>query len=333
MLILGPLHSTSFNIKNFYILLVCASLLAITIVLQVIIGFWVNSLMLLASATHMLADFLFLFSSAVVVKLSSRPQNISRTYGYARLEVLASFANGIILLVIASQILFSLLEINISSLMEIFHGEHKGELFESSNHMHGISNIDSNNTKSIVLLSLFMLFINFLVSFLIYYARRENLKTTKNTLLLESTFLHMINDTVAIAITLIGALIIMYTNYKDIDIIFSAILCLLILRLSYKIIKKSSSILLDFTPKHININDFKESLLKNLPECSNIFHIHIWSLNETEILANFSILTKENINLEELLSKIKQHIKERYNICHSFIEIKINNQNNCNITN
>jgi cobalt-zinc-cadmium efflux system protein len=343
MLMLGPIHSNYFSKKNFLILIFCSILLAISVFSQAILSFYFNSLMLLASATHMLADCVFLISSAVVLKLASKPQDTRKTYGFARLEVLASFANGVILLIIASQILFSLFERNLEGVLDFFHNimhqDHSSHnhLDEDSHnthsgHSHSIT-LNSSNAINVLYLSGFLLIVNIVVSFSIYFARKENIKKTKNILLLESTLFHMLNDMIATLITFCGALIILYTDYKYTDALFSIILCVLILRLSFQIIKKSSFILLDFTPKSININEFKDYLQKNIKGCQNVFHIHIWQLNESDYLANFSVLIDQSQDIDVLIIDIKKHIKDRYNIKHSFIEVKLEADNSCSVIN
>src|SRR4029077_5282653 len=61
------------------------------------VGWWSNSLALVADAGHMLADAAALGLAIFAPRLAAQARTRSRTYGYRRAEVLAAFGNGIAL--------------------------------------------------------------------------------------------------------------------------------------------------------------------------------------------------------------------------------------------
>jgi cation diffusion facilitator family transporter len=73
------------------------------------VEFWVglstNSLGLLSDAFHMLCDNVSLFYSAMTALLSRQPPTAQFPYGFARLELVTSFTNGVLLLYIALNLL------------------------------------------------------------------------------------------------------------------------------------------------------------------------------------------------------------------------------------
>ena len=69
-------------------------------------GLYSNSLALLADAAHMLTDLAALGISLFALHISTRPATHEKTYGYLRAEILAAFANGIFLILIAVYILY-----------------------------------------------------------------------------------------------------------------------------------------------------------------------------------------------------------------------------------
>jgi cobalt-zinc-cadmium efflux system protein len=69
-------------------------------------GILSGSLALLADAGHMLTDTMALALSAIAFRVSSRPADEKRSYGYQRFQILAAFVNGLSLLVIVGWILF-----------------------------------------------------------------------------------------------------------------------------------------------------------------------------------------------------------------------------------
>src|SRR3546814_9422794 len=69
-------------------------LTATFLVAEVIGGLLTNSLALLSDAAHMATDVIALTISLIAVRLSRRPPDAKRTYGYARMEALGAMVNG-----------------------------------------------------------------------------------------------------------------------------------------------------------------------------------------------------------------------------------------------
>lgn len=70
-------------------------------VAEVVGGILSGSLALLADAGHMLTDFASLLLAWLAFRLSRRPADWKRTFGFDRFSVLAGFVNGLSLFVIA----------------------------------------------------------------------------------------------------------------------------------------------------------------------------------------------------------------------------------------
>ena len=72
---------------------------------QVIVGWWTNSLALLADAAHLFVDTAGVGLSLLAVWFAERPATPEKTYGYYRVEILAALVNGVVLCVLAIVIL------------------------------------------------------------------------------------------------------------------------------------------------------------------------------------------------------------------------------------
>ena len=81
-------------------------LTATFLVAEVIGGLVTNSLALLSDAAHMMTDVIALGVSLFAVRLSRRPADSRRTYGYARMEALGAIVNGGLLFLVAGYILW-----------------------------------------------------------------------------------------------------------------------------------------------------------------------------------------------------------------------------------
>jgi cobalt-zinc-cadmium efflux system protein len=77
---------------------------------EVIGGIVAGSLALLADAGHMLTDFASLALAWFGFRLSRRPADWKRTYGFDRFQILVAFANGLALFAIAAWIVYEGIE-------------------------------------------------------------------------------------------------------------------------------------------------------------------------------------------------------------------------------
>ena len=74
----------------------------LTLVVEVVAGWWTNSLALWSDAGHMLGDVGALALSFAAVRLAARPPSPEKTWGWHRSEILAALANGVTLIVVAA---------------------------------------------------------------------------------------------------------------------------------------------------------------------------------------------------------------------------------------
>ena len=76
------------------------------LIAEVVGALLTNSLALLSDAAHMGTDVLALAISLVAVRLSRKPADAKRTYGYARMEAIGAVINGGLLFLVAGYILW-----------------------------------------------------------------------------------------------------------------------------------------------------------------------------------------------------------------------------------
>src|SRR5713101_8737163 len=77
--------------------------LAVTAVycaVELIGGYYANSLALLSDAVHMLTDIAALCLGMLTLWISTRPASSAKTYGYLRAEILGALLNGLFLWVL-----------------------------------------------------------------------------------------------------------------------------------------------------------------------------------------------------------------------------------------
>src|SRR5262245_16177469 len=97
----GHVHRHANNERR---VLLAAALTGAFMVIEAAGGIYAGSLALLADAGHMFADFASLALAWFAFRLSRRPADHHRTYGFERMQVLVAFGNGLALFIIAGWI-------------------------------------------------------------------------------------------------------------------------------------------------------------------------------------------------------------------------------------
>ena len=73
---------------------------------EFIAGFWSNSLALIADAGHMLTDVGAIGLALFAAWFAKHPPSAQKTYGYYRLEIMAAFMNGLLLVLVSLYIFY-----------------------------------------------------------------------------------------------------------------------------------------------------------------------------------------------------------------------------------
>lgn len=247
-----------------------------------------GSMALLSDATHNLSDVLSLIISYIANKLTQRKASNSQTFGFKRSEIIAAFINSATLIVLAFFIL-------IKGMQRFFN---PAEI--AANWVIWLA------IASIVVNGLSVLFI------------RNDVQDNMNV---KSAYLHLFSDMLTSIAVMIGGLAMKYLHWFWVDSVFSLAIAIYLLYSSWAFFKSSLRIIMQFTPEHVNI-DAIVSKLQQLQGVKNIHHVHVWQINEHDIMFEAHIDIKSDIKITEfewILEKIKEVLLQ-FNIEHFTIQ-------------
>ncbi|GAB62096.1 cation efflux transporter [Candidatus Jettenia caeni] len=273
-------------------------------IFEVIGGIITNSLALISDAGHMLTHIFALLISLFALLFAARPPTVKKTYGFYRLEILAALFNGVILFVITLWIFY-----------EAYHRFMHPETISSG---------------KMFVVACVGLIANVACAYILMKGGHDH---GGHSLNIKSAFIHMIGDTISSIGVIVGAVIIYYTHWFIIDPIISVMLCVLILIWSYKLVMESVDILLEATPREINIDKVAESL-RQIPGIDDVHDIHIWTITSGMYSMSAHIDTKDMMISEttKLSKMINCVLSDKFRIGHTVIqfgcECKINNEHN-----
>ncbi|TKJ46459.1 cation transporter [Candidatus Aerophobetes bacterium Ae_b3a] len=265
---------------------------AIVMGIEVVGGFLTNSLALLSDAGHMLTHLFALGMSFFAIVLAARPVTKEKTYGFYRAEILVAFVNGIVLLFLTAFIFYK-------AIFRIISPQPVAEL-------------------QMLLVAILGLAANGAGIFLLHGIGREDINV-------KSAFLHLIGDTASSVAVVLGGLIIYYTDNFLIDPLVSILICILILIWAGKLLAESTNILLEATPKHVDIDEMVSFIKRRVPGVKAIHHVHVWVIT-SHMYAMTAHVIVEDITVNQshkILEKINQLVANEFDISHTNIQFEV----------
>ncbi len=248
-----------------------------------------GSLALLADAGHMLTDTAALALAYGAFRLSRKPPDSKRTYGYARFQVLAAFVNGVVLFGIFGWIIFEAFE----------------RIREGSEVL----------PVPMLIIATLGLVVNLIAFKILHAGSRDNLN-------IRGALLHVILDLLGSVGTMAAGLVIYFTGWMLIDPILSIGLAALILPSAWALVKKATHILMEGTPDSFDVGALKNDLLDNIPGLKDIHHVHVWLLTAETPLLTMHATVEDLKQSEKTLLAIKKRLLEKHTIGHSTIQIE-----------
>jgi cobalt-zinc-cadmium efflux system protein len=194
-------------------------------------GFLSGSLALLADAGHMVTDFASLTLAWYGFRLSRRPADWKRTYGYDRFSVLVAFVNGLALFVIAAWI--------------------------ASEAWQRLSERPVVLAGMMFWVALAGLAVNVLAFWVLQGGDRKNLN-------IRAAALHVAGDLLGSIAALAAAIVIMTTGWMPIDPILSILVALIIVGSAWRVVGESSHILLEGAPSGHPLSRCRRGPARNL---------------------------------------------------------------------
>ncbi|TDD99639.1 cation diffusion facilitator family transporter [Flavobacterium cellulosilyticum] len=258
-------------------------------VAQVIGGLISGSLALLSDALHNFSDVLSLVFSYVAHKLSQKEASINQTFGYKRAELIAAFVNAMTLIIVAFFLIYEAIE--------------------------RFFNIHTIASDLVIWLSLLGIIVNGLSVIMLKNDADKNLN-------MKSAYLHLFTDMLASVAVLIGGLLMKFFQWYWVDSVLTLLIAIYLLFVGFDLLKKSTQMLMLFTPSHIDIKEIITEV-HTIPGIEKLHHIHVWYLNEDELHLEAHLECQEDIKMtefNEILQKIEHVLFEKFQINHINIQ-------------
>jgi len=240
--------------------------------LEIVGGYFTNSIAILSDAVHDLGDSLSLGLAWYFQKMAKKGNDNSYSYGYKRFSLLGAIINSIVL-VVGSFLILS------AAIPRLFHPQetHVGGMF---------------------LLAIVGVLVNGAAVLRLKKGHSINEKVVS---------LHMLEDVLGWAAILVGSVIMYFFYVPIIDPIMSVVIAIFVLSNVYKNVRQSLHIILQGIPEEVDITDISEHL-KRLEGIENVHDLHVWSVDGTYNVLTVHVVLSAALAMEKL-AELKDTIR------------------------
>jgi cobalt-zinc-cadmium efflux system protein len=258
-------------------------------VVELAAGFYTNSLALIADAAHMLTDLAALALSLLALKIAARPATHEKTFGYVRAEILAALANGVLLVLISVYIFYEAYERFLAP--------------------------PAVKSGQMLVVAVLGLAANLTTAGLLYRSQHESLN-------IRGAFLHVVGDTLGSVGAILAGIIMVFWQWYMADPLISVIVALLVLYSSWNLVHESVDVLLEGTPRNLNISSILADL-GSVPGVISVHDLHVWSIASNMPAMSCHIVLSRGPDPGGVLSVLSSLMRDKYHIEHTTIQIEI----------
>ena len=257
---------------------------------EVVGGLLTGSLALLSDAAHVFLDVFALALSYTALRLAALPPDDRHTYGFHRFQVLAALANGVTLFLAAF-----------------------GIFREAWERFRNPSPVLAGPMLAVAAIGL-------IVNLVVALVLREH---DHDDLNVRSAFLHVLGDALASVGVMVGGVIILFTGWYWVDTVISALIALLILSGSGRILRESLHILIEGAPHGMTASGVSEAMGR-VPGVWEIHDLHVWTVSPgyTALSAHVVLADQALSQAQDLMTELKAMLAAEFGIQHTTIQFE-----------
>ena len=269
-------------------LIAVLGLTASFMIVEAVVGFLTNSLVLIADAGHMLTDVAGLSLALLAIWFAQRPATARKTYGYYRAEILGALANAMLLFAISGYIFYE-----------------AAQRFQ-----------DPPEVSSVPLLVVASLglCVNIVGAAMLIGGAKESLNV-------RGAFLEVAGDFLGSLGAIAAGIIIITTGWRYADPLFAAAVGLFILPRTWNLLRGALDILFEGTPSHIGMPDVQQTML-GVEGVQSVHDLHVWTVTSGFVALSGHVEVRDNVDGAAILVAMRSRLHDRFDIDHVTIQVE-----------
>jgi len=253
------------------------------------VGGWLTtSLALLADAGHMLTDVAALGLTLGAIWFAARPATAKKTFGWYRLEILAAFVNGLVLVLISIWVIYEAIE-----------------RWQSPPAVLG---------TQMTIVAVGGLVANIIAAWLLHSDHEHDLN-------MHGAWLHVMGDMLGSIAAIIAGVLIIAKGWLWADPVTSLAISVIIIVGAIRLVLDSVNILLEGTPAHIDLIAITHSLI-DLDGVGGVHDLHVWTISSGRDALSVHITHGKEVDHSELLSRVRDRLQKEFAIDHLTIQME-----------
>jgi cobalt-zinc-cadmium efflux system protein len=255
---------------------------------EIVAGILAHSLALLSDAAHMLTDAGALALSLVVLRLAAQPAGGNRTFGLRRSEILSAQANGATLLVLAGLIVYGAVRRLVSP--------------------------PPAGGTTILVVALVGIGVNLLATWQLAGANRQSLNV-------EGSFQHLLNDLFAFIATAVAGAVIIATGWVRADAVAALVVAALMLRASWRLLRDSGRVLLDIAPAGLPVQEIGTAMAAQ-PGVVEVHDLHVWEVTTEFPTLSAHVLVEPGADCHGIRRELEALLRDRFGLEHTTLQVE-----------
>jgi cobalt-zinc-cadmium efflux system protein len=259
---------------------------------QIVGGVLSGSLALLADAGHMATDAAGVGIALIAIWLAGRPATHARTFGMQRAEILAAFANALLLGAVSIWVLVEALQ------------RWSQPPTVSAGLMLGIAVVGAvANTVSLLLL---------------HAGQRDSLNV-------RGAYLEVLGDLLGSMAVIVAAIVILATDYQRADVIASIVIGVMILPRLWRLLRDVVDVLLEATPRGVDLQFIRDHI-RAVPGVVDVHDLHAWTITSgVPVLSAHVVVDNECIaqgRSGEVLDRLGECLASHFDVEHCTFQLE-----------
>ena len=256
-------------------------------VVEVVGGLLTGSLALLADAGHMLSDAASLALALFAVWRARKPATPERSFGYKRAEILAALFNGVTLVAISLWIFYEAYS-RLSEPPEILGGP-------------------------MLAVAVLGLIVNVAGATILSRSAGESLNV-------EGALRHVLADVAGSVGAIAASVVIITTGWVYADPLISALIGLLVLLSSWKLLRDSVNVLLEKAPRGLDVREIGTSMVRTRG-VEEVHDLHVWTITSGFPALAAHVLVGRNEDCHARRRDLEKLLASDFGIEHTTLQV------------
>jgi cobalt-zinc-cadmium efflux system protein len=138
---------------------------------------------------------------------------------------------------------------------------------------------------------------------------------------LRGAFLEVLNDLLGSAAVLVAGAVIWFTGFQRADAIASAVVGVLILPRTWKLLREALDVLLEAAPKGVDLAEVRRHLLDDRGVVE-VHDLHAWTITSGMPVLSAHIVVKDPSSSGQVLERLCDCLRGHFDIDHSTIQVE-----------